>query len=367
MSHLLLKFDEMYQALVDRSSEYDGVFFVGVRTTGIFCRSTCPARKPKRENVSFFDKTADALAAGFRPCKRCRPMEVSGKMPDWLENVVTTFESEPGRKWKDQDIRDCGADPKRVRRWFLTHHGITFHSFLRSRRLASALAQISLGHDIAQSAFDAGYDSVSGFRTAFEQWFGCAIGAARDAADAILVNRLLSPLGPLIVATRENELLLLEFADRRMLETQFKRLSKLTNRPMMPGEHPLMEQVQNQLDEYFNGSRNRFDLPLFIKGTEFQELVWRQLLQIEYGQTVSYESIAKKLGRPKGQRAVGKANGDNRIAVVIPCHRVIRQNGELSGYGGGVRRKEWMLDHERANASAEQDKQAGLSEPAPAS
>ena len=135
----------------------------------------------------------------------------------------------------------------------------------------------------------------------------------------------------------------------------------------MPGEHPLMEKVQKQLDEYFKGSRSQFDLPLFIKGTEFQESVWQQLLQIEYGQTVSYESIAKKLGKPKGQRAVGKANGDNRIAVIIPCHRVIRQNGELSGYGGGVRRKEWMLDHERANAFAEQDKQASLSKPTPAS
>ncbi len=358
MSNLLLRFDEMYEALVDRNTEYDGVFFVGVRTTGIFCRSTCSARKPKRENVSFFEKTSDALAAGFRACKRCKPMEVSGKMPDWLEQVVEIFEQDPGRKWKDQDIRDTGADPKRVRRWFLTNHGITFHSFLRSRRLATALAQISLGHDITQAAFDAGYESISGFRSAFQQWFGCAVGTASKTEGAVLVNRLLTPLGPMIVASNDDQLILLEFADRRMLETQFKRLAKLLKKQMIPGGNELMNTVQTHLDEYFKGTRTEFSLPLFLQGTAFQKSVWNQLMKIDYGKTTSYETIAKRIGNPNAQRAVGKANGDNRLAIVVPCHRVIRQNGELSGYGGGVRRKEWMLEHEQASAHGSRQKSA---------
>lgn len=350
-----LEFDEMYSALLNRDSEYDGLFFVAVKTTGVFCRSICPAKKPLKENVSFFEKTCDALAAGFRPCKKCNPMNAAGKMPTWLEDVIEKFESDLTRKWKDYDIRQMGIDPTRVRRWFLSNHGITFHAFLRSRRLSTALSQITLGQDMTQTAHDAGYESISGFRTAFQQWFGCPIGSALDSELGIRVNRLLTPLGPMIVAADEEQLYLLEFADRKMLETQFSRLSKITGQEIFPGETDVMKTTQAQLDEYFEGTRKDFDLPLFIQGTEFQDLVWNELLNIEYGSTCSYEAIATKIDKPSAQRAVGKANGDNRLAIVIPCHRVIRQNGELSGYGGGIRRKEWMLEHEKAIMSNENE------------
>lgn len=344
--------DEMYDALVRRDSEYDGLFYFGVVTTGVFCRSVCSARKPLKKNVRFYTSSADALSAGFRPCKICRPLEATGKMPPWLESVVNSVEQDPSRKWTDQDLRELDVDPIRIRRWFQTHHGITFHSFLRSRRLAQALSQLSIGNDITQTAYDAGYESVSGFRTAFQQWFGQAAGAAgkQNEKESILVNRLLSPLGPMVVAADENHLYLLEFADRRMLETQFKRLARYSGRTLVPGENLMMEKIQSQLDEYFEGTRKEFELPLWIAGTEFQETVWRQLLKIDYGKTVSYEWIAKHIDNPNAQRAVGKANGDNRLAIVIPCHRVIRQNGELSGYGGGVRRKQWMLELEMAHS-----------------
>ncbi len=348
MTTTMIDFDEKFSACSRMDSEYDGILFMAVKTTGIFCRPTCTARKPLKKNVAFFESSADALSAGYRPCKKCRPMEVAGQMPEWLESVVERFENDPARKWKDQDIRDCGAEPARVRRWFLSNHGITFHSFLRSRRLSTALARLSVGHDVTQAAFDAGYDSVSGFRTAFQNWFGCPAGAVENVESGIMVNRLLTPLGPMIVASDDKQLYLLEFAERRMLETQFKRLSKLLKRPMVPGENDIMNQTQVQLDEYFQGLRQKFELPLFIDGTEFQVGVWNELLKIGYGTTTSYEVIAKRVGKPNAQRAVGRANGDNRLAIVVPCHRVVRSNGELSGYGGGVRRKEWMLGHEKA-------------------
>ncbi len=351
MTTTVMDFDEKYDACARNDPEYDGILFMAVKTTGIFCRPTCPAKKPLRKNATFFDRSADALASGYRACKRCLPMEVSGKMPDWLEQVVESMDLDPSRKWKDQDIRELGADPKRVRRWFLTNHGITFHSFLRSRRLSTALARLSLGHDITQTAYAAGYGSVSGFRSAFQNWFGCAAGAVEGVETAIQVNRLLSPLGPMVVASDNRQLFLLEFADRRMLETQFKRLAALTKRLIVPGENPVMQKTQKQLDEYFQGTRQEFSLPLFRGGTDFQLSVWRELQRIEFGNSRSYESIAISLGKPGAQRAVGKANGDNRIAIIIPCHRVIRSNGELSGYGGGVRRKEWMLEHEKAIAN----------------
>ena len=162
MDDLTLTDDEMYRALLERDTEYDGLFFVAVKTTGIFCRPTCTARKPVQKNVRFFARSRDALAAGFRPCKRCRPMEVSGRMPPWLEAIVADAERDVHRRWTDADLRERGVEPTRVRRWFQTNHGITFHGFLRTRRLAAALGRLSVGDDPTRVAYDAGYESISG-------------------------------------------------------------------------------------------------------------------------------------------------------------------------------------------------------------
>ena len=345
--------DEMYAALLRRDSEYDGVFFVGVRSTGVFCRPVCPARKPLRRNVCFFAVARDALAAGYRACKRCRPLDVSGEMPDWLRELITHVEQDPSHKWTDEEIRAYGVEPRKVRRWFLSNHDMTFHSFMRCRRLSTALARLSVGDDPMAVAMNAGYESVSGFRDAFQKWLGQTPGCAGNNSETpILVNRILTRLGPMVVAA-DNRLQLLEFADRRMLETQFRRLARLTKRTIVPGENSVMEQTQLEIDQYFEGTRTTFDVPISISGTEFQVRVWRELLQIPYGSTSSYERIAERIGNVQAQRAVGRANGDNRLAIIVPCHRVIRSNGEISGYGGGVRRKEWLLNHEQQTTPAE--------------
>ncbi len=342
--------DEMYAASQRRDTEYDGVFYLAVKTTGIFCRPSCPARMPLQKNVSFFETTTDCLSAGYRPCKKCRPMEVAGAMPRWLADLVEHFQSDPSRKWNDQDIREFGVDPKRVRRWFQQNHGITFHSYLRSRRLSTALSQLSLGDDPTQVAFDAGYESLSGFRDAFQKWFGATPGRAVKGTDngSMVVNRIPTILGPMVAAASADRLWLLEYADRRMLETQFKRLAKISNCRFCPGENKLIQQTAKQIDDYFCGKLSEFTIPMAVDGTEFQQQVWSELLKIPYGTTTSYESIAKTIKKPNAQRAVGRANGDNRIAIMIPCHRVIRSDGQLSGYGGGLRRKQWLLDHERS-------------------
>jgi AraC family transcriptional regulator of adaptative response/methylated-DNA-[protein]-cysteine methyltransferase len=151
----------------------------------------------------------------------------------------------------------------------------------------------------------------------------------------------------MVVGVVDDKLCLLEFADRRMLETQFKRLSITFNRPFANLDHRLIQQTAEQLTDYFEGERKEFDIPLATDGSEFQRAVWNELLQIPYGQTTSYERLANRIGKPGAQRAVGRANGDNRLAIVVPCHRVIRSNGEMSGYGGQVWRKKWLLDHEQ--------------------
>ena len=151
----------------------------------------------------------------------------------------------------------------------------------------------------------------------------------------------------MVVAADENELVLLEFADRRMLETQIKTVRRLFKASFAPGENEIIKQTETQLAEYFSGERKSFVLPIAIRGTEFQISVWNQLLKIPSGKTLSYDQLARKINRKGAQRAVGRANGDNRLAIIIPCHRVIRSDGTLSGYGGGLWRKQWLLERER--------------------
>lgn len=347
MRRTLPPIETMYEALLRRDSEFNGVFFVAVKTTGIFCRPVCSAKKPRFENVRFFASTQECLAAGYRACKRCQPLEVAGAMPDWLVRLLAQVEQDPFRRWTNREIADMGVEPVRACRWFTHHHGMTFQRFLRIRRLTAALQQLSIGDDIDQVAFNAGYESLSGFREAFHRAFGMTPGTAQHEESPAMVNRIPTPLGPMVVIANENELLLLEFADRRMLETQIRRLATRRAIRFSPGENAIIEKASLQLNEYFEGRRTKFELPIGLYGTQFQLDVWSKLLEIPFGETTSYDKIADSIGKPNAQRAVGRANGDNRLAIVVPCHRVIRQDGALSGYGGSVWCKEWLLDLEQ--------------------
>lgn len=339
---------QMFRAMCDRDSEYEGQFFVGVKTTGIFCRPTCPARKPKRENIEFYPTALDALSAGFRPCKRCRPLEFFGATPDWLRGLLEQVELEPSRRWTDIQLKISGIEPSRVRRWFKQNYGQTFHEYVRTRRLATAIGQISAGNvNTTGAALANGYESLSGFRQAFKNWFGQSPMKSKSAAMPIIVNRILTPLGPMVVAATDCAICLLEFVDRRMLDTQLQRIQKAFQCVFAPGTNEVIASLESELKEYFAGGRTEFTIPLEIMGTDFQRQVWARLQEIPFGKTISYARLADDIGNPGAQRAVGRANRDNRFAIIIPCHRVIRSDSTISGYGGGVWRKRWLLDHER--------------------
>ena len=240
-----------------------------------------------------------------------------------------------------------GVEPSRARRWFKRNHGMTLHSYLRTRRLGTAMGQINSGNsNTTNAALASGYESMSGFREAFKNWFGQPPVESRQCREPVLLNRILTPLGPMVVGATNKAICLLEFADRRMLETQLKRVQKAYSTVFAPGSNELIEQTGGELQEYFAGERREFSVPFEAPGSEFQLQVWKRLQEIPYGETISYERLAKDIGRQGAQRAVGRANGDNRLAILIPCHRVIRSDGSLSGYGGGVWRKKWLLDHE---------------------
>lgn len=337
---------EMLDASRRRDATYEGVFIVCVRTTGIFCRPTCSARDPNPENVEFVETVTDALSAGYRPCRRCRPLEPLGDVPDWVQPLLDAVEDDATRRWRDQDLRDMGMEPARVRRWFTKHHGMTFHAYSRARRLGTALGRIQEGASVSRTAFGSGYDSLSGFGEAFRKLTG---QAPTDLADAPVVRatRILTPLGPMLAAADDDLLYLLEFLDRRMLPSQFRRIARALGCVFAPGSSRVLTETHRQLEAYFDGRLTAFELPLRTPGTEFQEQVWRALRAIPYGETRSYAQVAAAIERPTAVRAVARANGANRMAIVIPCHRVIGADGSLTGYGGGLWRKRRLLELER--------------------
>lgn len=240
--------DDRYLAIVRRDRRLDGAFWFGVTTTHVFCRPACACRTPLPEHVEYFDDPAEALRAGFRPCKRCQPLG-------------------------------------------------------------------------AQSAV------------------------------ALAEQRIATPMGDMIAIGTDHGLTFLEFADRPMLRTNRERVRALFGSEIVERPFPCLDAVRSQLDEFFAGARTRFELPLLPLGTPFQRLVWQALLTIPSGRTTTYEALATQVGKPSAPRAVGRANGDNRMAVIIPCHRVIGSDGNLTGYGGGLWRKQALLELEGALGS----------------
>lgn len=342
------KKEEFYRALVSKDASYEGIFIAPVTSTGIFCRPTCTARKPKPENVIYFESASLALKAGFRPCKICKPLEIIKSTPDAIQKLLTQIESDPSHVIKSYELRQSGLDPATIRRWFQKHHGITFTSYQRLFRINHAFKNITQGHTVIQAAYDSGYESVSGFHDSYKSIFGMAPSQSKD-QQPVNLKRIESPLGTLLICAVAEGICLLEFSDRPKLETELKELGKFFNGPVIQGSNKHFDVLEKQLHEYFKGARKTFDIPLVTPGSEFQQQVWRQLQTIAYGTTRSYKEQAAALSQPKAIRAIATANGMNRIAIVIPCHRVIGSDGSMTGYGGGIWRKKWLLDHESTN------------------
>jgi len=336
---------EMYRALVERDGSFEGLFFACVRTTGIFCRPTCHARKPKPENVEFASTIQEALHRGYRPCQLCEPMSAGAAAPNWLAPLLDELKAQPDMKLRDQDLRVRGLDPVQVRRTFKRSFGMTFQAYQRACRLGVAMKALHTGSATIDAGMDAGFDSDSGFRQAFARVFGDTPGRARTRA-MLTATWIESPLGPMLAIAGDDGLQLLEFVDRRALETELRELRRTLGTAIVPGEHPILQRAATQLREYFQGARREFDLPLAQHGSTFQLAAWQALREIPYGETRSYSDMARRVGSPGAVRAIGRVNGQNRLAIVVPCHRVIRSDGSLCGYGGGRWRKQWLLELE---------------------
>lgn len=322
------------------------MFFVGVKTTGVFCRPSCSARKPKFENCEFFETTKEALLSGFRPCKRCCPLSPPNEVPKLVSLLVEAIEANPEKRWKESDFQEIATNAVQARRVFKKRFGMTFVEYARARRMGLALKQIKENARVIDAQVSIGYESGSGFRDAFSRIMGSPPRLAGQVS-ILYASWMDTPLGPMVAIGSEEALFLLEFIDRRGLEREIQRLREKTRSAIIPGWTQPLLSIEKELGEYFQGKRTQFETPIEMIGSPFQKQVWKALQAIPLGTTQTYRDLANSIGRPQAIRAVGNANGANQLAIVIPCHRVIQQNGELGGYGGGVARKRALLDLEK--------------------
>jgi AraC family transcriptional regulator of adaptative response/methylated-DNA-[protein]-cysteine methyltransferase len=342
-------FATMYAALCARDPAFDGLFFACVRTTGIFCRSTCRARKPHRDNVEFVATAGEAQHAGYRPCRRCRPLEASESHPAWALDLVSRMRA-GAERLSDRSLEALGLSPTRVRSYFRRRFGVTFQAFQRSQRMGGALRRLHDGRDSLGAGLDSGYESSSGFREAFAAGFGHPPGRASH-VPRLVAGEIATPLRPMLAVASERGVCLLEFLDRRAIAPALRDVRRRFGIPIVPGPSEHVDRLRAELAAYFGGTLRRFDVPLDLAGTAFQRRVWSRLQEIPFGDTVSYARVALEVGRRDAVRAVGHANGRNPVAIVVPCHRVVGADGSLCGYGGGLWRKRWLLQHERTAAS----------------
>jgi len=338
--------DELYRALLARDECYDGRIFVGVTSTGVFCRLSCPARKPRFENCRFHDTAAACIDAGFRPCKRCRPLTSMITDDPMVSTLLRALDKRPDHRWTERDVAALGLDTSTVRRSFRRNFGITFLEVARHRRIRSGIQALGVEGKVINAQLEAGFESASVFRVAVARLLGLSPSAfCRDAA--LRAGWVSTPLGTMIAVSDTTALHLLEFVDRKSLARKMQALHASTHGGITIGRSETMKRVEAELARFFSGAGATFTVKLAQQGSSFSRAVWAALRDIPPGETRSYTDIAKAVGRPSAVRAVARANSANQIALIVPCHRVIGTDGTLTNYGGGLWRKQRMIELER--------------------
>ena len=335
---------ERWQALVVRAKQPDGVFYYAVRTTGVFCRPTCTSRRPLRKNVEFFDTAQEALRAGYRACKRCRPVDLAA--PDRASEAMVEAcrllgAADPIRT---RDVaQSVGLSDSYFQRSFKKYLGVTPQQYRRRAIAERGRDAIGQADSVTESIYDAGYSSSSRFYDGVGRELGMDPAVARAGGPDQRIRYSTAPcsLGFILVAWTERGVCEVAFGDTRsellpQLETHFPKAALES-----ADENRWVRDIVESVDVSTSP-----DIPLNIRGTAFQERVWRELRAIPLGETRTYSDVAFALGAPSATRAVASACASNRIAVLVPCHRVVRKDGELTGYRWGVARKRELLDRE---------------------
>jgi AraC family transcriptional regulator of adaptative response/methylated-DNA-[protein]-cysteine methyltransferase len=341
--------DSAWSAFERRDRSWDGRVIGAVKTTRIYCKPSCPARRPRRENVEFFAEAAAARAAGYRPCLRCKPDEV-GRDREAVAKAVTLIERAESAPSLQDLAAAVGYAPHHFQRLFTRDVGVSPAAYARGLRARRAELHLEATERVTAAIYDAGYSAPSRFYADAKERLGMTPSAWRDGGrgETIRWTTFDSPLGPMLIAATGKGICRLTFDES---EAALRRL--FPNATLVRDEGGLAELVEGALTAIQRPAAAP-DLPVDVAGTAFQEAVWRELRKIPLGETRSYAQIAAAIGQPNAVRAVGSANGDNHVAVLIPCHRVIRSDGSLGGYAGGLDRKRILLEAEGHHTASPQ-------------
>lgn len=349
----------LWQAVKARDGAWDGKVYFGVTTTGVYCRPSCKCRLPLRKNVRFFESAAEAERAGLRACLRCRPndAEASGakearrilEICDYIRNHAE--DSLPLKSLAER----AGLSPFHFQRSFKKQVGLTPRQFVEACRLGSLKTQLKTMPSVTDAIYEAGFGSGSRVYERVDTRLGMTPAQYRQGGKDVSISYVAvdSPLGRMMIGATDRGLCFVQFAqsDEKLLGMLRAEYPAAKIQPM---EEPYPDEFAHwmaALTEHLNGHRPRLDLPLDLEATAFQMKVWQYLQSIPYGSVQSYGEVAAALGEPKAVRAVARACATNRVALVIPCHRVIRGTGELAGYRWGVELKRVLLDTERRVAA----------------
>jgi AraC family transcriptional regulator of adaptative response/methylated-DNA-[protein]-cysteine methyltransferase len=350
---------ERWEAVVARDTQADGTFFYAVATTGVFCRPSCASRLPRRENVAFFETADAARAAGFRPCKRCRPEGLPRDMAI-VERACAALDADPHARLTLAQLSEAvHVSPFHLQRLFKRVVGVSPREYQAARRGAALREALQRGEGVTRAALDAGFNSPSRLYSSVAGELGMAPSDYRKKGEGLRVHyaSAATALGQVLVAATEKGICRIAFGDERAelvraLRQAFARADLVEDPARIA---PFIEQI----DAYLRGRRETFDLPLDVSTTAFRQRVWDALRSIPYGETRSYTQVAESLGVPRAVRAVASACASNPVALAIPCHRVVQKGGSLAGYRWGVARKAALLDAEARGASVAQPAAGG--------
>lgn len=325
-----------------KDRRFDGCFVTGVLSTGIYCRPSCPARPPKRENVRFFARPEDAEAAGLRACLRCRP-ETQARDEAAVAEAIAVLRDAEGAVPLERLADAVGYSATHFQKVFKRAVGLSPAAYQRAVRLERATDALSAGEKVTDAIYDAGYSAPSRFYQATGERLGMAPSAWAAGGRGVTIRwaAVATSLGPMLVAATDKGVCRLSFGEgRAALEARFP------NAELVEGGQGFAALLQQVVDAV-EAPGSDHSVPLDVQGTAFQEAVWQELRRIPSGETRSYAQIAAAVGKPGAVRAAGSANGANNVAVLIPCHRVVRSDGTLGGYAYGLEIKQRLLDKER--------------------